>query len=197
MLSGNPKRDPPERYTDFAEEYLKKGYLAFKIRPHGEPVTDIDICRAVAERVGDEMDLMLDPSSCYGSFHEAVRVGKVLDKLGFVWYEEPLWDTGDSIYAMRRLAEEVETPILGIEQSRTELFCTFDHLMNGALEIVHIDGGLTSGQKICRTVETVGMDVEPHVDGLEHLQLASTLRNTHYFEDGLLHPEVGFEWCND
>jgi len=27
--------------------------------------------------------------------------------------------------------------------------------------------------------------------------LASTLRNVHYFEHGLLHPEVGFEWYND
>lgn len=60
-LSGNPERDTPERYADFAEECLEKGYPAFKIHPHGEPDADIEICRAVAERVGDEMDLMLDP----------------------------------------------------------------------------------------------------------------------------------------
>jgi L-alanine-DL-glutamate epimerase-like enolase superfamily enzyme len=200
-LSGNPERDTPARYADFAEECLEKGYPAFKIHPHGDPESDIEICRAVADRVGDEMELMLDPSSCYGSFQEAVRVGKVLDELGFFWYEDPLRDTGDSIYAMRRLADEIETPILGIEQSRTEPFGAFNHLMNDALEMVRVDahlgGGLTSAQKICHTVETAGMDVEPHVGGPEHLQLASTLRNAHYFEHGLLHPEVGFEWYND
>jgi len=99
-LSGNPERDSSERYADFAEDCLKKGYPAFKIHPHGEPDADIDICRAVADRVGDSMDLVLDPSSCHGSFHEAVQVGKTLDELDFVWYEDPLRDTGDSIYAM-------------------------------------------------------------------------------------------------
>jgi L-alanine-DL-glutamate epimerase-like enolase superfamily enzyme len=102
---------------------------------------------------------------------------------------------------MRRLAEEIETPILGIEQSRTEPFGVFNHLTNDALEMVRVDahlgGGLTSAQKICHTVETAGMDVEPHVGGPEHLQLAATLRNTHFFEHGLVHPEVGFEWYND
>lgn len=200
-LSGNPERDPPERYADFAVECLEQGYTAFKIHPHGDPDADIEICRAVAECVGDEMDLMLDPSSCYGSFRQAVRVGKVLDELDFVWYEDPLRDTGDSIYAMRRLAEELETPILGIEQSRTEPFGAFNHLSNDALEIVRVDahlgGGLTSAQKICHTVETAGMDVAPHVGGPEHIQLASTLRNIQYFEHGLLHPEVGFEWYNN
>jgi L-alanine-DL-glutamate epimerase-like enolase superfamily enzyme len=200
-LSGNPERDPPERYADFAEECLERGYPAFKIHPHGDPDADIEICRAVAERVGEEMELMLDPSSCYASFDDAVRVGKVCDEYDFFWYEDPLRDTGDSIYAMRRLAEEIETPILGIEQSRTEPFGVFNHLTNDALEMVRVDahlgGGLTSAQKICHTVETAGMDVEPHVGGPEHLQLAATLRNTHFFEHGLVHPEVGFEWYND
>ena len=200
-MSGNPERDPPERYADFAAECLEKGYQAFKIHPHGDPDADIEICRAVAERVGDEMDLMLDPSSCYGRFNDAVRVGKVLDEYDFLWYEDPLRDTGDSPYAMRRLAEEIETPILGIEQSRTEPFGAFTHLTNDALEMVRVDahlgGGLTSAQKVCHTVETAGMDVEPHVGGPEHLLLASTLRNAHYFEHGLLHPEVGFDWYND
>ena len=200
-LSGNPERDPPERYADFAEECLDRGYPAFKIHPHGDPDADIEICRAVAERVGDEMDLMLDPSSCYGSFYDAVRVGKVLDELEFRWYEDPLRDTGDSIYAMRRLADEIDTPLLGIEQSRTEPFGAFNHLVDDALELVRVDahlgGGLTSAVKICNTVETAGMDVEPHVGGPEHLLLASTLRNSKYFEHGLLHPEVGFEWYND
>ena len=95
---------------------------------------------------------------------------------------------------MRRLADEIETPILGIEQSRTEPFGAFNHLVNDALEMVRVDahlgGGLTSAQKICHTVQTAGMDVEPHVGGPEHLQLASTLRNAHYFEHGLLHPQL-------
>jgi L-alanine-DL-glutamate epimerase-like enolase superfamily enzyme len=200
-MSGNPERDTPERYADFAETCLDRGYPGFKIHPHGDPDADVEICRAVADRVGGEMDLMLDPSSCYGRFDDAVRVGRVLDELDFLWYEDPLRDTGDSVYAMRRLAEAIETPVLGIEHSRTEPFGALNHLTADALDVVRVDahlgGGLTSASKVCHTVETAGMDVEPHVGGPAHLHLASTLRNSRYFEHGLLHPEVGFEWYND
>jgi L-alanine-DL-glutamate epimerase-like enolase superfamily enzyme len=58
-------------------------------------------------------------------------------------------------------------------------------------------GGLTSAQKICNTVKTSNRDIEPHVGGPEHLQSASVLRDTHYFEHGILHSEVGFEWYID
>jgi len=200
-MSGNPERDTPERYAAFAAECRNRGYGGFKIHPHGDPEADVEICRAVADRVGEEMDLMLDPSSCYRRFEDAVRVGRILDELGFLWYEDTLRDTGDSVYAMRRLAEAIETPLLGIEHSRTEPFGALNHLLADALDAVRVDahlgGGLTGAQKICHTAETAGMDVELHVGGPAHLHLAATLPNTHYFEHGLLHPEVGFEWYND
>lgn len=200
-MSGNPQRDTPEVYADFAAACLDRGYPAFKIHPVGDPDRDIAICRAVAERVGDDMDLMLDPSSTYRTFTDAVRVGRTLDELGFLWYEDPLRETGDSIYAMRRLTEEIETPVLGIEHSRTEPFGALNHLMNDALDMVRVDahlgGGLTGAMKTCHTAETAGIDVEIHVGGPSHVHLSSVLTNTHYFEHGLLHPEVGFEWTNN
>ena len=200
-MSGNPELDTPDVYADFAEECLEKGYPAFKIHPLGDPDLDIEVCRTVADRVGDEMELMLDPSSTYPTFADAVRVGKVLDELDFFWYEDPLRETGDSIYAMRRLTEEVDTAVLGIEHSRTEPFGATNHMFNDALDMVRVDthlgGGLTSVMKIVHSAETAGFDVEPHIGGPSHLHLVSTLRNTHYFEHGLLHPEVGFEWTNN
>ncbi|MCU4744634.1 mandelate racemase [Halobacteria archaeon AArc-m2/3/4] len=199
-MSGNPELDTPETYADFAEECLEQGYPAFKLHPLGEPDRDIEACRAVADRVGDEMDLMLDPSSTYQSYTDALRVGRVLDELEFTWYEDPLRETGDSIYAMRRLAAELDTPLLGLEHSRTEPFGLFNHLEQDALDIARVDallgGGITGALKAVHTAETAGIDVEPHLGGPEHLQLLATITNATYFEHGLLHPHVDLSQTN-
>lgn len=88
-FSGNLDLDTPTMYADFAEECKEAGYPGFKIHLHGDPDTDIEICRAVADRVGEEMDLMLNPSSCYETYADALRVGRALDELDFYWYEDP------------------------------------------------------------------------------------------------------------
>jgi len=199
--SGNPEHDTPSTYADFARECRDRGYPAFKIHPLGDADRDIEVCRAVADAVGDEMDLMLDPSSCYRRYSEALEVGRVLDELDFAWYEDPLRDTGDSAYAMRRLTEELDTPILGLEHSRTEPFGAVDHLFEDALDLVRVDahlgGGLTGAMKTVHTVQSAGMDLEPHLGGAAHLHLLSAVPNAGYFEHGLVHPELGFEWTNN
>jgi L-alanine-DL-glutamate epimerase-like enolase superfamily enzyme len=197
-FSGSRERDSPADYADFAAECLDAGYPGFKIHPHGIPENDVEICRAVADRVGDEMDLMLDPSSCYDTYADALRVGRVLDELDFYWYEDPLMDTGDSVYAMRRLAAELDTPLLGLEHSRTEPFGVVNHLMDDACDMVRMDaghgGGITGAMKVAHAAEAAGMDVEPHGASLEHLHIQSAIRNTNYAEDGLVHPELTPDW---
>jgi len=200
-MSGSPEHDTPSTYADFARDCRDRGYPAFKIHPLGDPDRDVEVCRAVADAVGDDMDLMLDPSSCYRRYADALAVGRALDELDFAWYEDPLRDTGDSAYAMRRLADELDTPLLGLEHSRTEPFGAIDHLFEDALDLVRVDahlgGGLTGAMKTVHTVQSAGMDVEPHLGGAAHLHLLSAVPNARYFEHGLLHPEVGFEWTNN
>ena len=184
----------PEDYADFAAECLDRGYPAFKIHPHGNPDLDIEICEAVAERVGDDMALMLDPASEYDTYGQTLRVGRVLDRLEFFWYEDPMADTGESVQMNQRLADDLDTPVLGGEHVRGGPFARADHLVAGALDFVradaHQDGGITGAMKIAHVAEAHGTDVEFHVGGPAHLHCLSAVRNTNYFEHGLLHPEV-------
>ena len=189
----------PEAYADFAEECAAAGYPAFKIHGFGEPKRDIEICRAVDEAVGDRMDLMLDPASEYDTYAETLRVGRVLDELGYFWYEDPMADTGQSVRMARRLARDLDTPVLGMEHVRTGPFGAADHMAADALDLVrgdvHLDGGITGVTKIANVAEAFGVDVELHVGGPAHLHCMSAVRNTNYFEDGLLHPRI--EWMSD
>ncbi|MFC6941750.1 enolase C-terminal domain-like protein [Salinirubellus sp. GCM10025818] len=190
----------PEAYADFAEQCCDDGYPGFKIHGFGDPSRDIEICRAVAERVGGEMDLMLDPASEYDTYAETLRVGRVMDELDYFWYEDPMGDGGESLEMNRNLARDLDTPILGVEHVRGGPFGRTDHLAHDALDMVraeaHLDCGITGVMKIAHVVEGFGRDVELHVGGPSHLHCMSAIRNTNYYEHALLHPQ-GFDWMVD
>lgn len=189
----------PEAFASFAEECREEGYPAFKIHGHpaGRPARDIEICRAVADAVGDEMDLMLDVGSGYRTYADTLRVGRVLDELGFFWYEDPMADTGKSMQMATRLGRELDTPLLGMEKVRTGPFGVVDNLEAGAADFVRasasLDGGITGAMKIARVAEAFGTDVEFLVGEPAHLHCLSAVRNTNYFEHALVHPQ-DLEW---
>lgn len=188
----------PDAYASFAKECLQRGYPGFKMHTSGDPDHDVIMIFRVADAVGDKMDLMLDPASEYQTYADTIKVGRALDEAGFFWYEDPMADTGKSIYLARKLANELDTHILGHEHVRTGPFGRADHIAEGALDMVradaHLDGGITSVMKIAHLSEAFGLDVELHLGGPAHLHCMSAIRNTNYFEDGLLHPEV--EWMS-
>lgn len=184
----------PSRYATFAEECEDHGYTAYKIHPLGDPETDIDICMEVAERVGDNMDLMLDVASKYETFSDALQVGRTLDQCRYFWYEDPMMDTGQSITAAKKLVNELDTPVLGLEHLRGGPFVRANHITAEAADMVradvHLDGGITGAIKIAHLVEAHGLDVELHRGGPATLQCLSAIRNSNYFEHGLLHPQI-------
>jgi L-alanine-DL-glutamate epimerase-like enolase superfamily enzyme len=190
----------PEAYADYAERCLDEGYPGFKIHGFGDPDEDIAICRAIHERVGGEMDLMIDPASEYDTYAETLRVGQVCDELDFYWYEDPMADGGESIEMNRNLARDLDTPVLGVEHVRGGPFGRVDHLANDALDLVraeaHLDCGITGVMKIAHAVEGFGRDVELHVGGPSHLHCMTAIRNTNYYEHALLHPQ-GIDWMVD
>jgi L-alanine-DL-glutamate epimerase-like enolase superfamily enzyme len=79
---------------------------------------------------------------------------------------------------------------------RTGPYGTVDHAVADAFDLArssaHLDGGITGVMKTARAVEGFGLDVELLLGGPAHLHCMSAIRNTSYFERGLLHPEV--EW---
>lgn len=191
----------PEAYAEHAAACNAEGYPAYKIHGHpgGDPAVDRQICQAVAERVGDEMELMLDPASEYTTFGDALQVGRTLDELGFFWYEDPLAETGQSIHMNRRLQTRLKTPILGLEHVRTGPFGRVDHLKEAAADFirgdVHLDGGITGVMKLANIVEGFGLDIELHVGGPATLHCLGAIRNTNFFEHALLHPR-DIDWMS-
>ena len=109
----------PEAYARFAEECRDRGYPAFKVHPFGDPDRDVEVVRAVAEAVGDEMELMLDPADEYETYAATLKAGRALDEHGYLWYEDPITGSGDSVHLAERLSDRLRTPLLGGEHART------------------------------------------------------------------------------
>ncbi len=190
--------DSPEAFAEFAAACRDRGYPGFKIHGWGgsDAARDIDrevrLVHAVGERVGDEMDLMLDPACEYETFADALKVGRACDEQGFYWYEDPYRDGGISQHAHGKLSDHLDTPLLQTEHVRG-LEPATDFLASGATDFMRADpeydGGITGAMKRARIAEGFGLDVEFHAPGPAQRHCLAAVRNANYYELALVHPE--------
>ena len=184
----------PEAYADFAEQCLEMGYPAFKIHGWGRApiIQEMATVRTVGKRVGDKMDLMLDPACEYITFGDAFKVGRACDEAKFFWYEDPYRDGGTSQFAHRKLRQLIKTPLLQTEHVRS-LEPHIDFAIADATDFVRGDvgyDGITGMMKVAHACEALGLDIELHGPGPAQRQCMASIRNTNYYEMGLIHPNA-------
>ena len=188
--------DSPEAFAAFALQCKEMGYRAFKMHGWGNgPIArEVQAVLAIREAVGPEMDLMLDPACEYNTFADALTVGRACDEANYFWYEDPFKDGGISAFAHRKLRQLIRTPLLQGEHVRT-LEPHVDFIVAEATDFVRADadydGGITGLIKIAHAAEGFGLDCEIHAPGPAHRHCMAALRNTNYYELGLVHPKVG------
>ena len=181
------------QFARFCQEEL--GYPAFKIHGWvGGPIErEVAAVLAIREAVGPEMALMLDPAGAFNTFDDVLTVGKACDEANYMWYEDAFRGGGFSRFAHVKLREFIKTPLLMGEHVRG-LEAKADTIIAGATDYVranaNADGGITGVMKIAALAEAHGLDVELHGGGLAHRHIMASLRNTNYYELGLVHPKV-------
>lgn len=192
----------PEAYADFAEACLKRGYKAFKLHTWMPPIPwapdpkmDVAACRAVRERVGDEMTLMLDPFHYY-SREQALYIGKELEKIGFHWLEEPMDEHSISSYVW--LTNQLDITIVGPETAEGKMQTRAEWIVRKASDIsrggVFDLGGITPLIKTVNLCESFGIACEIHSPGAGNLHILGAMSIPgEYYERGLLHPFIDYE----
>ncbi len=185
--------DSPEAYADFAEQCLAMNYPAFKIHGWGDttPEAEIAAVHAVGQRVGGKMDLMLDPACELNTFADTIKVGRACDDERFYWLEDPYKDGGISQFAHRKLRQLIRTPLLMTEHVRT-LEPHVDFALAEATDFVRGDvgyDGITGVIKLAHAAEGLGIDIEFHGPGPAQRHCMTSVRNTNYYEMGLVHPK--------
>ena len=163
----------PERYADEAVYWQEQGWQGYKLHPPRAPWLesrtappvgfDIDACAAVRAATGDDMALMLDPSWSY-NYPEALRVGKAIQDLGYLWYEDPL--PAHDIHGYERLGRHLSIPLLATEVTPGGLEALPPWITSGATDFLRGDvvlkGGITGLMKIAHLAEAFGMNCEVH-----------------------------------
>jgi L-alanine-DL-glutamate epimerase-like enolase superfamily enzyme len=187
----------PEDFANFAEQCYEMGYRSFKV--HGWGLARNDIKREIdnvlnlGRQFAGRMDLLIDPACEIKNFGDALKLGRACDEAEFFWWEDPYQDGGVSQFAHRKLRQMVKTPLLQTEHIRL-LEQHVDFIVADATDYVragaHEDGGVTGAMKIAHACEGFGLDMELHGPGPVHRHIMSSIRNTNFFELGLVHPNV-------
>ena len=194
--------DTPEAYARFARWCVERGYPAFKLHTWQPPIPgapsvkrDLAACAAVREAVGPDLPLMLDPFHYYSRL-EALELAKGLERLGFLWMEEPMDEHSMSSYVW--LCEQTSLPICGPETVEGKMFARAEWIKAGACDMVRAGvgdvGGITPLVKIAHLAEAFGMHMEVHGGGVGNLHVLCAMTSPGlYYERGLLHPLVDYE----
>jgi L-alanine-DL-glutamate epimerase-like enolase superfamily enzyme len=188
-----------EAYCEEALSVKQQGFKAYKIHPPGSDIEeDIEIHRAVRDVVGGDFALMSDPVAPY-SFEEALRLGRELEKLDYLWLEEPLADENAS--ALRKLTAALDIPIVGAEVLAKHPYSIADYLSSNVIDAIRADvswsGGVTGVLKSAHLAESFGARCELHSTifhplELVNLHLCAAISNNSYFE--LLTPTIKFNF---
>ncbi len=122
--------------------------------------------------MGPDFPLFQDAAGFY-SWTEALAAGYVLDELNYRWFEEPIPDR--EVFQLKRLTDELRTPILAGETSRLHELPEF--LRIGAADLVRgdvlIKGGITGLRKAAAAAELFGFNIEIHGLGAPLLDIAN------------------------
>ncbi|MFG1912082.1 enolase C-terminal domain-like protein [Kribbella sp. NPDC048928] len=183
-----------DSYRDFADQCAQLGVPGFKIhgRSAGTAKDEIEIFGATAEGSAGRSDIMTDPGKSLPTLAAALKLGRFCDEVGAFWWEDPL--RGDAPLAHQILRQRVRTPLLITEfvrglELRTAL------ALEGATDFLRadpeLDLGITGVMKTAHAAEAIGLDLEVHAAGPAQRHCMAAIRNTSYYELGLLDPTTG------
>jgi L-alanine-DL-glutamate epimerase-like enolase superfamily enzyme len=181
-----------DRLRSVCERAVAQGFRGVKIKV-GAPTLEGDVRRIEAAKaaVGPHALVMVDANQVFG-LSEALRRGRVYEKLGCSWFEEPL--PADDVGGLAALAAELDIPIasgennFGKHQFR-ELFA------RRAVDVVQPDlrraGGGTECLDIAAMADAFGIPYASHGGGA-HLHFLAAMPNCLFMESGLLPPDARF-----
>lgn len=176
---------------DFVNEalhYQSIGYRGYKLHVWGDAERDPDLCTAVRSAVGDDFALMVDVAGNY-SQTEALKVGRVLEELGYLWFEEPVNEY--DLHGQRMLADKLDIPICGMEVAPGAITSAPEYITTRAVDIIRGDvsfkGGVGPLKKLAGLAESFGMNIEVHTNAstvidAANLHVIASIPNTTYFE---------------
>lgn len=156
IVSGVQERLAAEK-TDMAKLRISRSRLTRDFDIDG----DIAKAKALRAAVGDGFKLAFDGNNGY-SIGGAIRVGRALEELGYIWFEEPLQHYHEA--ALETVTRRLDIPIAAGEQTYT--LAGFTRLIAAGVTILQPDvvkmGGITGVNQVMTLARAHGVDVAQH-----------------------------------
>ena len=161
-----------QEYVDMCRWAKERHFTGYKIHTSPSAEMDIEICHKLREQFPD-MHLMLDACTHY-DIKDALKVGRVCEKLGFDWYESPVPD--DDIEGMRRLSKVLNIPISYGENIHDLPRNVVKYLARRPGDILRsfgdFWGGITMLQRVAHCADAFNVHFDPHSYGPTLVQAA-------------------------
>jgi L-alanine-DL-glutamate epimerase-like enolase superfamily enzyme len=167
-IGNNAARDVDGVVTTVEARLKAEAPAAIKIRWDGtrseidrDVAGDIAKAKAVRRLVGDDFPLAFDANNGY-SIGAAIRVGRALEELGYVWFEEPVQHYHPK--AMGEVAQRLDITVSAGEQSYSlQQVAT---LIDSGVRMVQPDivkmGGVTGLMQCAALCHAHGVELVPH-----------------------------------
>ena len=183
------KHDTIDEYIEEIGALQQKGIKRYKLHPTGHLDQDIQLSEEIYKQYNGQIKYMFDGTFNY-SLSEAILLGKVLDKYGFFWLEDPLKEP--KLDAYRHLYEKIVTPLaVGDLSPSLDSQSIAAYMCSNCFDIVKPDvaykGGITGSKRMAQIAAAHGLDCDVHHGGnpllnVATLHLMSSLNNVSAYE---------------
>jgi L-alanine-DL-glutamate epimerase-like enolase superfamily enzyme len=143
--------------------------------------------KELRKALGDEYVLAHDPVQAYNRY-EALKVGRVLDELDYLWFEDPIRTT--DIDGLVELANRLDVP-LHVGEFLASISDFAEYIRRGAVDVVRLIadnvGGISGSMRVGLLADAFGLECTPHnwgnvLDLAVHFHLELALPNAYWFE---------------
>ncbi len=155
---------PSDVWPAEARQRVAEGYTALKLRMgRFSPATELELVARIRAEVPSAVGMMVDAWGSYTA-GEALRVGRELERLGCLFFEEPL-PQGRGYAGYEELARALDIPVAGGETLQTR--AAFKALLDRrAVDIVQPDvaicGGIGDALFVGELAALMGLACLPH-----------------------------------
>ncbi|HEY4252803.1 MAG TPA: mandelate racemase/muconate lactonizing enzyme family protein [Roseomonas sp.] len=165
-----------EEAVEEALAYKAQGFRAIKMKIGlGDPKLDFRRVKAVRDAIGPEVQLAVDANHCF-TVPQAIRLGRMLEELDLMWFEEPISPEDHDGYA--EVTRALDMAVAGGENDFTR-WGFRDIIAKKAMDIVQPDlcaaGGISECRKIAAMASAHGVECVPHAWG-SAIGLAATVQ---------------------
>lgn len=159
-----------------ADTYVTQGFRAIKMKIGlGDLAFDTARVRAVRDAIGPAVKLAVDANHCF-TVPQAIRLGRALEALDILWFEEPI--SPEDLAGYADVTRALDIAVAGGENEYTRW--GFRNIVERkAMDIVQPDvcaaGGLSEAMRIATLCTAHGVECVPHAWG-SAIGLAATLQ---------------------